>query len=140
MIDTEDKLYRSLKERFPYAHWQRIEGSGVPDVNVALREQEFWLELKIGLLRMKKGELFLRFKKDLTKFQAAWLAKRWAYTQNSLICVHIVGAFDRPSETVVIRGRDAGLFIGNVLVRFEDFSKLAVMNIAELLRNARYGI
>jgi hypothetical protein len=48
-VNTEKELYRYLKQKFLGAHWQRFEnavGAGQPDVNVAYKEKEIWLELK----------------------------------------------------------------------------------------------
>jgi hypothetical protein len=48
-MNTEKALYKYLKQKLPQAHWQRFEnavGTGQPDVNVAYKEREAWLELK----------------------------------------------------------------------------------------------
>tara|TARA_R110001592_G_scaffold258076_2_gene521812 strand:+ start:320 stop:718 length:399 start_codon:yes stop_codon:yes gene_type:complete len=48
-MTPEQTLNRFIVEALPAAHCQRIEsstGSGIPDINVRWREDEFWIESK----------------------------------------------------------------------------------------------
>lgn len=70
-MNTESRFKRWVTQNLlPDAHFQCIEnttGSGVPDINVCWRGQEFWIETKsIGA-----GDLLLR------PFQLAWMMRRW---------------------------------------------------------------
>jgi Holliday junction resolvase len=69
-IRTEKELWRWIKEKYPYVHWQRIEtaltAAGVPDINGCHKGVEIWIESKV--IRGNKV--------DIKPRQTLWLRAR----------------------------------------------------------------
>ena len=75
-------------------HMNRVENlcmSGMPDVEGATLEGQFWIELK-STTRPKKETTYLRFPTDGRAAQVEFLMKRWDLTCNAWILAQVSSA------------------------------------------------